>query len=214
MASIPGVVRGRWAGWHADAQHHHRAAAAAQGNRRGAHRRHRIRRRRIRRRGALRRHGGARFQRPGRRRHRHFGPGMAAVDPGAAKPFRHLEAAAARSRKRSERPGAKPDRQMHPPCVYDVAQRSNDDRTNFCSMSSMRASRRSAIISRRRTSSGWCWSARCRCWPAGSGRRLRLWSEVASPAKAGGVCSMRIASVRSRHGRTAHPAMTGRPLRA
>ena len=30
------------------------------------------------------------------------------------------------------------------------------------------------------------------------GRRLRLWSEAASPAKAGGVCSTRIAPVRSR----------------
>ena len=63
-------------------------------DRRGAPRRHGLRRRRIRPRAALRGAGGARFQRPGDRRHRHFRPGLAAVDRGLA------EARAQRARRR------------------------------------------------------------------------------------------------------------------
>ncbi len=58
-------------------------------DRRGAARGDRLRRRRVRSRVALRGAAGARFQRPGDRRHRHFRPGLAAVDRGLAEARAH-----------------------------------------------------------------------------------------------------------------------------
>ena len=73
----------------ADAEVDHVGRVAAPRDRRGAARRHRLRRRRIRPGIALRGAAGARFQRRGDRRHRHFRPGLAAVDRGAAKARAH-----------------------------------------------------------------------------------------------------------------------------
>ena len=67
----------------------HVGGAVAARDRRSAAHRHRHRRWRVRCRSALRRRAGARFQRSGHRRHRHFRPGLAVVDRGAAEAGAH-----------------------------------------------------------------------------------------------------------------------------
>ena len=66
-----------------------------------------------------------------------------------------------------------------------VAQRSNDDPDEFLLYEQYESEQAFRDHQQTPHFKRLVWSARCRCWPAGSGRRLRLWSEVASPAKAG-----------------------------